>query len=92
MLESMQREGILFEALLVERSQAQDYLLFYLRAHDLVSAQAAFAASELAIDKETRAIIAECWDTSRATPLEVALELSLQGVVAREPEIGSASI
>lgn len=46
-----------------------------LRAHDLAQAQAVFAESQLPIDRETREVIAECWDVSAAAPLEVLLEL-----------------
>ena len=38
-------------------------------------AQRVFAASTLAVDRETRQTIDECWDVTRAEPLDVLLEL-----------------
>jgi hypothetical protein len=46
-----------------------------MRADDLARAQQVFASSELAIDRDTRTMIQECWDVTRAQPLEVLLEL-----------------
>lgn len=62
-------------SIFLERGPARDALVFYLKAADLAEAQRVFAQSELAIDRETRAIVAECWDVSAAQPLQVLLEL-----------------
>lgn len=75
MLASMRTEGVRAEAMFLERTPSGDALVFYMQAEDLAKAQQVFAASTLAIDTLTRAIIAECWDVSRARPLEVLLEL-----------------
>jgi Family of unknown function (DUF6176) len=75
MLASMRLEGVRAEAMFLERSTAGDALVFYMQAEDLERAQQVFAASTSAIDSLTRAIIDECWDVSRATRLEVLLEL-----------------
>jgi Family of unknown function (DUF6176) len=75
MLASMRIEGVRAEAMFLERSGSGDALIFYMQADDLARAQQVFASSTLAIDALTRAIITECWDTSRARPLEVLLEL-----------------
>ncbi|WP_437870311.1 DUF6176 family protein [Sorangium sp. So ce363] len=75
MLESMSIEGVCAEAIFLEGGETEDSIVFYMRAHDLARAQQAFASSELAIDKATRDIIAECWDVARARPLDVLLEL-----------------
>lgn len=75
MLASLRLEGVEAEAIFLQRGRAGDALVFYLRARDLAEAQRAFAQSELPIARETRAIIAECWDTSAAEPLQVLLEL-----------------
>jgi hypothetical protein len=76
MLESMRAEGVTFECMFLERTEtAGDSLVFYMRATDLAEAQRRFALSTLAIDVETRALIAECWDTERAALLTPCLEL-----------------
>lgn len=75
MHESMTREGVVFEAMFLERAESGDAIVFYMRAKNLAAAQAAFASSALPIDVETQATINECWDTSRAAPLVVCLEL-----------------
>jgi hypothetical protein len=54
---------------------AGDARVFYMRAQDLAGAQQVFAVSDLRIDEEIRAIIAECWHTANARPHEVLLEL-----------------
>lgn len=82
MHESMKGEGVVFEAIFLERGAAPpsggagDSIVFYMRARDLSAAEAAFAQSTLPIDVETRAMIAECWDVERASALTPCLELS----------------
>lgn len=77
MLESMRAEGVAAEAMFLERGSTEDALIFYMRARDLARAQQVFASSELHIDRETRAIIEECWDVTRARPLDVLLDLDV---------------
>ena len=76
MHESMKREGVVFEAMFLERAESGDSVVFYMRAKDLAAAQTAFSSSKLPIDIETQSTIAESWDTSRAVPLTVCLELT----------------
>ena len=71
----MREEGVAFEALLLDRADDEDAILFYMRAESLEKAQQAFARSQLAIDVETRQIIEDCWDVARAKPLALCLEL-----------------
>ena len=75
MLHAMQQEGVRFELMALQSGAEEDALLFFMQARDLNAAQRAFATSELAIDQETRRIIGECWDTERASALDVLLAL-----------------
>lgn len=72
--ESLALEGVILESLFIERGGEHDYLVFYTRAEDLAAASAAFAASTLALDGETRQIIAETWAAAQALELVVDLE------------------
>jgi DNA-binding transcriptional regulator PaaX len=74
MLASMSHEGVTAEAMFLERDPIGDTLLFYMQGEDLARSQAIFASSNLAVDREARAIIEECWDLSRAHSLEVLLD------------------
>ena len=76
MLEAMAAEGVSFEAIFLERGVPADSIVFYMRAENLAEAQRRFAGSTLAIDVETRSIIAECWDTTGAAVLTPCLELT----------------
>lgn len=73
--EAMSGEGAVAEAIGLERNTTGDWLVYYMRARDLARAAEVFAASELPIDRETRAMIDECWDVARIQPLEMVLEL-----------------
>jgi len=75
MLESMRLEGLVAEAMFLSRGMGGDAVILYMQAHDLQRAQQVFAASTLAVDLDTRKIIDECWDVTRAEPLDVLLEL-----------------
>ena len=59
----------------LERGSAGDSIIYYMRALDLERAAHVFAASQLPIDRETRAMIEECWDVASIQPLEVLLDL-----------------
>ena len=76
MLEAMRAEGVSFEFIFLEKSDGGDSVVFYMQAGSLADAQRAFAESTLAIDVETRAMIAACWDTGRASVLTPCLELA----------------
>lgn len=71
--ESLRAEGILLETLFIERGASHDTLFFYSRARNLAAASAAFAASPLPLDNETRQIIAETW--AEAVALECIIDL-----------------
>ncbi len=73
--EAMSGEGAVAEAIMLERGDGGDSVLYYMRARDLDQAAQVFAASQLPIDRETRAMIEECWDVARIQPLEVLLDL-----------------
>jgi hypothetical protein len=73
--EAMTGEGAVAEALFLERAPAGDHVVYYMRARDLERAAQVFAASQLPIDRETRAMIEECWDVPRIQALEVLLDL-----------------
>ena len=73
--EAMSGEGVIAEAVMLERGAAGDAVVYYQRARDLERAQQVFASSNLPIDRETRAMIDECWDVARIQPLEVLLDL-----------------
>jgi hypothetical protein len=75
MLESMRLEGVLAEAMFLARGATGDAVILYMQAQNLERAQRVFAESTLAVDRDTRQIIQECWDVSRAEALEVLLEL-----------------
>ncbi|MCA9633419.1 MAG: hypothetical protein KC766_37475 [Myxococcales bacterium] len=75
MLHAMQQEGVHFELMALQRGETEDTLLFFMQARDLAAAQNAFASSQLPIDVETRNVIESCWDTARASVLEVLLTL-----------------
>jgi len=73
--EAMTGEGAVAEALFLERGSAGDSVVYYMRARDLERAAQVFAASQLPIDRETRAMIDECWDVARIQALDVLLDL-----------------
>ena len=73
--EAMSGEGAVAEALFLERGSAGDSVVYYMRALDLERAAQVFAASQLPIDRETRAMIGECWDVARIQALDVLLDL-----------------
>jgi hypothetical protein len=73
--EAMSGEGAVAEAIILERGEAGDSIVYYMRARDLERAAQVFATSALPIDCETRAMIEECWDVARIQPLEVLLDL-----------------
>lgn len=73
--EAMSGEGAVAEAIMLERGDAGDSVVYYMRARDLERAAQVFATSQLPIDRETRAMIEECWDVARIQPLEVLLDL-----------------
>jgi uncharacterized protein DUF6176 len=73
--EAMSGEGAVAEAIMLERGEAGDWVVYYMRARDLERAAQVFAASQLPIDRETRAMIEECWDVARIQSLEVLLDL-----------------
>lgn len=75
MVAAMRAEGVVAETICIERGQHGDAVIFYMRAHDIAHAQRTAATSALPIDRETRSIIAECWDVAAARHLDVALEL-----------------
>lgn len=72
--EALNAEGIVLESLFLERGDQSDYLVFYTRADDLANAGAAFAASALPLDLETKAMIAKTWADATALELVVDLE------------------
>lgn len=84
--EAMSGEGVVAEAIMLERGDAGDCVIYYMRARDLERAQQVFASSTLPIDRETRAMIEECWDVERVQALEVLLDLhppqAVSGVTA----------
>jgi hypothetical protein len=67
-------EGMLVEALCLERSAEGDFLVLYTRARDLVEANRAMMASQDPFDVETRQLMAETWDTTNVRSLEVLFE------------------
>jgi Family of unknown function (DUF6176) len=73
--EAMSGEGVVAEVILLERGAAGDSVVYYMRARDLERAAQVFAASQLPLDLETRAMIEECWDVARIQALEVLLDL-----------------
>jgi hypothetical protein len=75
--EAMSGEGAVAEAIMLERGEAGDSIVYYMRARNLERAAQVFAASALPIDCETRAMIEECWDVARIQPLDVLLDLHL---------------
>lgn len=84
MLEAMRAEGVSFECIFLERGGRGDSIIFYMQAVNLAEAQRKFAESPLAIDAETRSIIAECWDTTHASLLTPCLELTAEAARAVE--------
>jgi hypothetical protein len=70
---SLEAEGILEEMLFLDRTETGDYLVFFTRARDLQAAAAAFQSSQLPLDAQTRALIAEAWESVR--PLELLADL-----------------
>lgn len=72
--DSLRAEGILLETLFIERAASHDTLFFYSRASNLAAASAAFAASSLPLDIETRQIIAQTWAEAQALELIIDLE------------------
>jgi Family of unknown function (DUF6176) len=73
--EAMSGEGVVAEAIILERGEAGDFVVYYMRARDLERASQVFAASTLPIDRATRTMIEECWDVARIRALDVLLDL-----------------
>jgi hypothetical protein len=73
--EAMSGEGVVAEAIILEHSEAGDFVIYYMRAQDLERASQVFAASTLPIDRETRSMIEECWDVAHIRALDVLLDL-----------------
>lgn len=71
--ESLELEGIVSEALFVDRRPEGDVLYFFSRAEDLAWASAAFQDSELPLDVETKQLISETWE--RVEALELVVDL-----------------
>lgn len=71
---SLEAEGIISESLFVDQRPEGDLLYFYTRATDLAKASAAFQASQLPLDVETKQLISETWGRVEALELVVDLE------------------
>ena len=72
-LESLKNEGVVVESAFLESLPEGDFLIYYMRAHDIDKALAVFQNSHLAIDAYHK----ECWGKycSESTHLEQLLDL-----------------
>lgn len=75
MIESMKREGVLAEAMFLERGPAGDFIVHYMKAESLAHVERVFGDSKEPIDIGARAMIEECWDTANAVYLNVEIDL-----------------
>lgn len=67
---ALEREGMVFEAVFLERGAAGDHLVIVNAAASLAAAHAAFQTSREPVDVELRALMAECLDLAAAKPFE----------------------
>lgn len=71
LLEAMSEGGFVAEAVFLETSDGDDYLLVYTSAEDLESAMAALSDSELPVIQEFDRLMAESVDMEHAVTLEL---------------------
>lgn len=72
-LEALEAEGIAAEVVLFERQGERAALLIYTAGADLVASNSRFEASDLQVDREFKALMAEALDFGGASVLEVGL-------------------
>jgi len=71
----MHEQGIIAEHIFLERSTEGDFIVFYVKADDLVKTRDIFQRSQRTIDVEFRHIVDETWDRSQVSRLEPVMEL-----------------
>ena len=69
-LEALDSEKILDEAVFMSEENGTHALYIYSRAEDLSASAEAFAASQLQVDVEFRDLMQECLDFSGARPVQ----------------------
>lgn len=75
MIESMKREGVLAEAMFLERGSSGDFVVHYMKAESLAHVGEVFEKSKEPIDIGARAMIKECWDVDNTVYLNVEVDL-----------------
>lgn len=75
MIESMKREGVMAEAMFLERGATGDFVVHYMKAESLAHVAEVFEKSKEPIDIGARAMIQECWDTANTIYLNVEIDL-----------------
>lgn len=70
-VEALESEDIADKAVFYGKEPSGEYLYLYFRSADLATATATFQASDLPIDMELKALLAECLDFTSAISLEL---------------------